>query len=149
MICTQTVLLQRLEFLNPDDVLADMMRRCPVAQVKKNYSRFAMLPRLATIQEGICRPTHNFSETTNILSGHFEFAGAPLADVLAALAGVDLSGWLYVLLVTADDGMNWYGGIKIDSITAIESGTRITVKTLYRRIIGNAWEVSEIPFEEV
>lgn len=152
-ICTQTVELDRLEMLDvTDELFADSLRRCPVTQVKKTYQRVESLPRILTLTGGVCCPTHDYSDDTNTLSGYFVF---PADQAAAALDAHDalVGPWVYVLLVTPNDALNWLGAIKIASVQNVEIEgsimTRINVQPLYRRIVSGVWVVSESPFEEV
>lgn len=145
-ICTEQVPLERLEFLNvTDDLFADTLRRCPVTQVKKTYARLETFPRLVIIPGGVCYPIHDYSETTNILSGYFEFPVNVISEPLVTWSEMISGMWCYVLLVTSGDSLNWLGAIKMRPI----ENRRIIVEPLYRRIESGVWVVSETPFEEV
>lgn len=149
-VCTETESLSGLEFLNlsAEPELANMFRRMPIAQVKKSYSRFAVLPRYGTLEHCVAVPLHEFGENHCNISGFIDFYGAELAAVESVLnRAADADGWLYLLMVTDTERLNWYTAIKVAGLIETSDRVRLAITPLYRKLMNGYWAVSQTPFE--
>lgn len=147
--CQQTVPIAKLEFLdlNDSDPVAEQFRTRPVMQVKKTYSRFAALRRLAVIQGGELRPDRFFNEENETIGGGIFFAELSLSDLQNALLPCDLGGWLYLLADVIGETYLWAWAVKVSALEDCEDGAFLRCSTLYKRLHNGFWEVSLAEFE--